>query len=156
MGSEPTSIKRKTWDRVHTREDEEAKAARLLPQVALSIRQPWAWLIVNGWKTVENRTWETRFRGPVLIHAGKKVDRAEYGRAEELINRICATTGREIPMPSIEDLDFGGFVGVATIEDCLPAVESPFFFGPWGFVISGASPLPFRPHKGALGFFSVK
>ena len=38
---------------------------------ALSIRQPWAWLIVNGHKDIENRSWPTRFRGPVLIHAAK-------------------------------------------------------------------------------------
>ncbi|WP_245839042.1 ASCH domain-containing protein [Yersinia kristensenii] len=36
---------------------------------ALSIRQPWAWLIVNGYKDIENRTWNTKCRGPVLIHA---------------------------------------------------------------------------------------
>jgi hypothetical protein len=36
----------------------------------LSIRQPYAWLIVHGIKPVENRTWSTKFRGRVLIHAG--------------------------------------------------------------------------------------
>ncbi len=41
---------------------------------ALSIMQPWAWLIVNGHKDIENRNWPTRFRGPVYIHAGKKID----------------------------------------------------------------------------------
>ncbi len=43
----------------------------LLKFPILSIRQPWAWLIVNGYKDIENRTWSTRFRGKVLIHAGK-------------------------------------------------------------------------------------
>ncbi|HHY88739.1 MAG TPA: ASCH domain-containing protein, partial [Chloroflexi bacterium] len=41
---------------------------------ALSVRQPWAWLIAQGYKTVENRTWATNYRGPLLIHAGKKPD----------------------------------------------------------------------------------
>lgn len=36
---------------------------------ALSIRQPWAWLIANGYKDIENRSWRTNYRGPVLIHA---------------------------------------------------------------------------------------
>lgn len=40
----------------------------------LSIRQPWAWLIVNGYKTIENRTWRVNDRGPILIHAGKSFD----------------------------------------------------------------------------------
>lgn len=37
---------------------------------AISIHQPWAWLIVEGYKDIENRTWLTAYRGPVLIHAG--------------------------------------------------------------------------------------
>jgi hypothetical protein len=35
----------------------------------LSVRQPWASLIVNGFKDVENRTWPTRYRGRILVHA---------------------------------------------------------------------------------------
>ena len=41
------------------------------PLKALSIRQPWAWLIVNGFKDVENRNWRTHWRGRLLIHASK-------------------------------------------------------------------------------------
>ena len=38
---------------------------------AISIKQPWAWLIANGYKTVENRKWYTGHRGDILIHASK-------------------------------------------------------------------------------------
>jgi hypothetical protein len=41
---------------------------------AISLRQPWASLIVYGLKTVEIRTWQTDYRGPLLIHASKTVD----------------------------------------------------------------------------------
>lgn len=41
---------------------------------ALSIRQPWAWLIVAGYKDIENRSWPTNFRGRVYIHASRKFD----------------------------------------------------------------------------------
>ena len=41
---------------------------------ALSVRQPWAWAIVAGWKPIENRTWATDYRGPLLIHAGRRED----------------------------------------------------------------------------------
>src|SRR6267378_3713180 len=41
----------------------------------ISIRQPWASLIVSGVKDVENRTWSTRYRGPVLIHASRTADK---------------------------------------------------------------------------------
>ena len=39
---------------------------------ALSVRQPWAHLIVTGIKRVENRFWETPYRGPLLIHAASR------------------------------------------------------------------------------------
>ncbi len=38
----------------------------------LSVKQPWAWLICSGIKDIENRTWPTKFRGRVLIHASAK------------------------------------------------------------------------------------
>src|SRR5690349_14501124 len=41
---------------------------------ALSIRQPWAWLIVNGHKPVENRSWPTKYTGKLLIHAGQRFE----------------------------------------------------------------------------------
>jgi hypothetical protein len=37
--------------------------------LTLSIRQPWAWCVVAGHKRVENRSWPTRHRGWLLIHA---------------------------------------------------------------------------------------
>ena len=50
---------------------------------ALSIRQPWAWLILHGGKDIENRDWATRFRGRVLIHASKGVTQDEWSDAWE-------------------------------------------------------------------------
>ncbi len=43
---------------------------------ALTLQQPWATLIAEGHKRVENRTWQTAYRGPLAIHAGLKVDPA--------------------------------------------------------------------------------
>ena len=37
---------------------------------ALTIRQPWASLIALGVKTIETRSWSTKYRGPLLVHAG--------------------------------------------------------------------------------------
>ncbi len=39
--------------------------------LALSVRQPWAELILRGRKTIELRTWDTDYRGPLWLHAGK-------------------------------------------------------------------------------------
>jgi len=39
---------------------------------ALTIKQPWAQLIIEGLKDIENRTWQTKFRGRVYVHAAQK------------------------------------------------------------------------------------
>lgn len=41
---------------------------------ALSVRQPWAWAVARGHKDVENRSWTTAHRGPLLVHASMRVD----------------------------------------------------------------------------------
>jgi len=114
---------------------------------ALSIRQPWAWLIVAGHKDVENRTWPTRFRGAVLIHAGQRPD----PRLAEIRARVLAEFHIEIP----EHLDLGGIVGQAEITDCVQRCPSAWFEGPYGFVLRNAKALAFRPLKGKLSFFTV-
>jgi len=114
---------------------------------ALSVRQPWAYLIVQGLKTIENRTWPTRVRGSVLIHAGKTMDPEDH-----LWIRL---TYPDVPLPPLEALERGGIVGQCDIIACVRTSESRWFFGPYGFVMAHASPLPFRPLKGQLGFFEV-
>ena len=46
-----------------------------ISQFALSLKQPWAELILQGKKTVETRTWNTEFRGSFYIHASKQIDK---------------------------------------------------------------------------------
>ena len=41
----------------------------------LTIREPWASLIINGYKKYEFRSWKTNYRGKLLIHAGKGIDK---------------------------------------------------------------------------------
>jgi hypothetical protein len=117
---------------------------------ALSIQQPWAWLIANGHKEIENRNWRypPSFRGTFLIHAGKKPDKDEM----EDMSFIKAQLGF-LPPPNV--FDCGGIVGMADLVDVVTTSDSPWFFGPLGFVIKNARPLPFIPFKGELGFFNV-
>lgn len=117
-----------------------------IPTVALSILQPWAWIIVRGHKAIENRTWHTRFRGPFLVHAGKGFDRD----SEDFVRRMCPD------LPARENLQRGGIVGRAELVDCITSSDDPWFFGPVGFVLRSASPLPFVPCRGQLGFFEVR
>jgi hypothetical protein len=118
---------------------------------ALSVQQPWAWLIVHGYKDIENRKWYTVFRGDVLIHAGKTIDVGAYARLRAL--------HPEIPLPPLEALEkqTGGIVGKTRVTDCVKSSESEWFFGPHGFVLDTehSSPLPFRPLRGQLYFFEV-
>lgn len=122
---------------------------------ALSINQPWAWLITHGYKCVENRTWETLYRGDFLIHAGRKFD----------IDGYCFVldTFPEIDLPMTEELtaQSGGIVGSATLlhvvhksEGRLTTRDQPWFFGPYGFILDNAQPCDLIPCKGALKFFS--
>lgn len=127
---------------------------------ALSIRQPWAWLIVNGYKDIENRSWPTRLRGEVLVHASKGMTREEYEDVAGMLepggifaNERLSKLG--IKLPTFEALERGGIVGKTTIVGCANQSQSPWFFGPTGFVLTDSTPLPFVPFKGALGFFDV-
>lgn len=127
----------------------------------ISIRQPWAEAIVAGLKDVENRSWRTHFRGPVLIHAGSKRLAPELDDYLDLKSArgITEKTGRRWL-----DVELGGIVGMAEIVDCVSFdsladqrhVGSPWFTGPWGWVLRNARRLPFYPCRGALGFFRVK
>lgn len=121
---------------------------------AISIRQPWAWLILNAGKDIENRDWPTNFRGRVLIHASKNCSRAEYdGAVDFLIARDLERRGGGLPW--IDQFDRGGIVGSVEIVDCVTASDSPWFVGEFGFVLRNPQPLPFAPAKGRLGFFNV-
>lgn len=46
----------------------------------LVLKQPWASLVLEGKKTIELRTWQTKYRGPILIVAGRGIDRADAER----------------------------------------------------------------------------
>lgn len=120
---------------------------------AISIRQPWAWLIVHGFKTIENRDWSTSYRGPVLIHASKTCTRKYH---EEVTQSVALMLAEHTPpIPRYEDLERGGIVGRAEIVDCITADDSLWFVGPHGFLLRDAYPLPFVEWKGKLGFFDV-
>lgn len=51
----------------------------------ITIKQPWASLIILGLKKYEFRTWRTRYRGKILIHAGKSIDKSAMDRLGKYI-----------------------------------------------------------------------
>ncbi len=110
----------------------------------LSIRQPWAWLIAHGYKDIENRSWSTAYRGPLLIHAGKTVDHAG-----------CAVVRQRFKIALPEHFETGGIIGLATLTEVVTQSASPWFIGPYGFVLEAARTLPFFPLRGQLGLYAA-
>lgn len=55
---------------------------------AISVKQPWANLIASNKKTIETRTWETKYRGPLLIVSSKKPDIKPAGCAVAVANLV--------------------------------------------------------------------
>ncbi len=115
--------------------------------LALSIRQPWAWAILHAGKDIENRFWPTDYRGPLLIHTGRDVHRPAW----EWMLRT-----RGITVPPQEELPRSGIVGIVDLVDCVIASDSPWFTGPYGFVLRNARQLPFRGAFGNLRIFEVE
>jgi hypothetical protein len=113
----------------------------------LTVRQPWAWLLVNGYKDVENRSWPTRHRDPLLIQASQ--------RPASNINEIRRSVKRRFGINIPERLASGGIVGKVDVIDCVSKSRSRWFEGDYGFVCARARRLPFVPLKGRLGMFDV-
>jgi ASCH domain len=138
---------------------------------ALSIRQPWAWLIVNGYKTVENRSRSLgKHCGPLLIHASSQMTHADYVAAYKHIAGQPALRNLLADLPPISSpkFEFGGIVGTANMSMKLENINAhearavfvnakfvDWYTGPVGYVLKDAKPLPFKECKGRLGFFDV-
>jgi hypothetical protein len=124
---------------------------------ALSIRQPWAWLIIHGGKNVENRTWPTKFRGRFMVHASKGMTRSEYYSACAFVASFNPRLSNLIPLPC--DLQFGGYIGSVEVFNCVSGnpgdARSDWLQGPFGFFLREPRSHPFSPGNGRLGFFDV-
>ncbi|PIN80553.1 ACP synthase [Candidatus Woesearchaeota archaeon CG10_big_fil_rev_8_21_14_0_10_30_7] len=121
---------------------------------ALSLKQPFAELIVSGKKTIELRNWNTKFRGEFIIHASKTL----YNSSMEKNN--------------FKTLPTGCIVGKATLVDVKHYINKEDFEkdrdkhkassdwwnekGVYGFILENAQRLPEKPLKGQLNFFEIK
>ena len=130
------------------------------PPWALSVKQPWAALLVAGLKSIEIRTWPTPRRGPVLIHAGRLPDDRPEGWA------LVATP----ELRALADLR-GGLIGVAELTECRVyttperfAAEceshrnaAGWFVPPrlYGFVFRDPRPIEYHACRGKTLFFRV-
>ena len=69
----------------------------------LTIKQPWASLIIEGYKKYEFRSWKTKYRGKILIHAGMSLEK-------DMVDRFKSYN---------LDYPLGFIIGEATLEDCI-------------------------------------
>ncbi len=70
----------------------------------LTIKQPWATLIMQGDKRFEFRSWQTKHRGELLIHAGKGIDKEAMKRLSDYLP---------------EELPYGKILGSVKLVDCI-------------------------------------
>lgn len=102
---------------------------------ALSLRQPWASMIADGRKTIETRTWRTRYRGPLAIHASAH---------------------------PYEDLPTGGIIAVALLYGCRPmeaadedAACIALYEGAYAWLLANVQPVELIRCKGRLGLWTL-
>ena len=104
---------------------------------ALTLQQPWATLVATGAKRIETRSWATRHRGPLAIHAGLGLPsrtRVACGRAP--LRELLEAAGAFPP----EGLPRGAVLAVAELAGCVP-------MGPGGSVPGEPDPGPDDPER---------
>jgi hypothetical protein len=129
-------------------------------EYALSLKQPWAALVVRGLKTVEIRRWPTARRGRILIHAARLAD-----TRPETLKHI---TPELKPLTELQ----GGILGSVELTDCIAYRDLPTFVADqkwhynepswyeppvlYGFRFAEPKVLPFQAYPGWFRFFRVQ
>lgn len=112
----------------------------------LSVKPHWAWAIVHGPKQIENRTWDTPYRGIVLIHASSR-------RPPRSVRSLVPG------MPDVDELDIGAIIGAVRLTGIVPyaAVKGyPFAEGPKCWKFSDPIALPKYRVPGKLNLFRLQ
>ena len=95
---------------------------------ALTIKQPWASLIAHGVKDVENRNWNTRFRGKFFIHAGKTFDteaKLTKRQVEACVKAGLLKQAEDGSWDWLIDFPRGAIIGEATLTSVLqPSINT--------------------------------
>src|SRR6478752_931390 len=86
---------------------------KVLAMYAISVHQPWAWAILHAGKNVENRSWRTNHRGPLLIHAAKS------SRSYVDQRRVDWPGRYGVELPKWEDLVTGALLGLVDVLYCV-------------------------------------
>jgi len=143
---------------MHEFADESLASAPAKTRIAVSIRQPWAALVVTGIKTIELRRWRTRRTGQVCVHAGalKDISKAAWAklppRVKDLAQLRRGLIGR-VELVSVKRYEtLAEFQGD---RDRHLALDEWFTPGLFGWELANAETIPFEPCPGNLRFFRV-
>lgn len=117
----------------------------------ISIRQPWAWLVIHGGKDIENRDWASSYRGPLAIHAAKGMTKDEYEDAVAFVAKIAPS----VVIPPPNQLVRGAVIGIVDMDGCTSQRTSPWFMGFYGHIYRNPRAIEPVPVRGQLGFFPV-
>ena len=82
---------------------------------ALTLKQPWAWLVARGYKKVENRTWTTNHRGRLAIHVSKS-DSDLSPEVSSFVSEALAKSGLSTALPSLDELKAQQGLVIATVD----------------------------------------
>lgn len=116
----------------------------------LSVRPPWAQAIIFAGKDVENRRWWTQYRGPLLIHASRKIDE------DAMIGFELTACRKVLNKMNKSGMQTGGIIGKVYLVDIVENYPSPWAEpGMKHWILANAEPLPFYPCRGELGLFEV-
>ena len=127
---------------------------------ALSLKQPWATLLVHGLKQVEVRRWATSRRGKILIHAARVSDsRPEaWAKVPKELQEAAQLAGGIIGEADLIGCKIYRSVDAFAAEQALHLNDPAWFEPPslYGFTFTRATQLPFRRCPGWFRFFTVK
>jgi hypothetical protein len=135
---------------------------------ALSVKQPWAWAIAKGYKTIENRSRATSHRGPLAIHASARWDEPREHWLRNAVS-IARNLGHALPAKLADDMPYADtglvlavvdVIGVCTVsrDDFMARCDC----GPWAndgethWQLANARLLAEPiPAKGRLGLWDI-
>ena len=129
-----------------------SECAEQLPDVALSVRQPWAWAIIYGGKVIENRSLGSIRSGGMIprricIHAASGMTQDEYRWGVWRLHR------HGVACPAPAKLPRGAIIGTVDVVDIVTESDSEWFGGQAGLRLADPAPIDPIPSKGALGYF---
>lgn len=141
---------------------------------ALTVRQPWASLIATGVKRVETRSWSTKHRGLLAIHAA-----LGFNKEEQQFALTPCIRGKLTKAGVDQELPRGGFVALVDLIDCIrvekqqtafetmrnfmPREAAEFelqvgYFAPgrYMWILDNIRPIPYVPARGQQGLWTAK